>query len=733
MNHVYRLKRSGRTQQLQLVPENARSAGKGASSSGTSLTQSVAATLASFALSGMVALLHAQQAPPAVNQLPQGGVVSRGNANINTSSTPAGNALMTVNQTSNRAVIDWNSFNVGANAKVQFNQPSSSAVVLNQILGNNASQIYGQISANGQVFLSNPNGIYFSPTAQVDVGGLVATTGRANADDFMAGKSVFNRAGATGSVVNDGQLNAALGGYIALLAPEVRNQGVIVAQAGTVALASGEAITLNFNGAGTGLAGITTTPQTIAALVENRSAVVAEGGYIVLSAHALASLQGSVVKNSGQLSASSLSTKGGKIVLMADSIVLTGTSRIDANGATGGGTVLAGGDWQGSGDTRLAVQVTMDAGATIEANATQAGDGGQVVLYSDISDPNSQTAVSGSISAQGGPLGGNGGNVETSGHNLQVGSSAIISTLAPQGQSGNWLLDPYDVTISSAAATNSSGNTATGSPSVINATALQTALGTGNVTVSTGSSGTETGNITVASNLSWSQNTVLTLLAAGGITGSGNIAMTNGTAPGVVFDQAGNSTYSGVISGNFAGVTKSGAGTLTLSGTNTYKGTTTVSAGTLEVTNTTGLGTTAGGTTVASGATLDINVSVGAEAIALSGTLTSSTTGTASLSGVISGTGAVTKTGAGTLTLSGANTYSGTTTVSAGTLGVFHATGLGTTEGGTTVASGATLNLRAAVGAEAIALSGTLTSNTTGTASLSGVISGTGAVTKTGA
>ena len=495
MNHVYRLKRSGRTQQLQPVPENARSAGKGASSSGTSLTQSVAATLASFALSGMVTLLHAQQAPPAVNQLPQGGVVSRGNANINTSSTPAGNALMTVNQTSNRAVIDWNSFNVGANAKVQFNQPSSSAVVLNQILGNNASQIYGQISANGQVFLSNPNGIYFSPTAQVDVGGLVATTGRANADDFMAGKSVFNRAGATGSVVNDGQLNAALGGYIALLAPEVRNQGVIVAQAGTVALASGEAITLNFNGAGTGLAGITTTPQTIAALIENRSAVVAEGGYIVLSAHALGSLQGSVVKNSGQLSASSLSTKGGKIVLMADSIVLTGTSRIDANGATGGGTVLAGGDWQGSGDTRLAVQVTMDAGATIEANATQVGDGGQVVLYSDISNPNSQTAVSGSISAQGGPLGGNGGSVETSGHNLQVGSSAIISTLAPQGQSGNWLLDPYDVTISSAAATNSSGNTATGSPSVINATALQTALGAGNVTVSTGSSGTETGKI----------------------------------------------------------------------------------------------------------------------------------------------------------------------------------------------------------------------------------------------
>jgi filamentous hemagglutinin family protein len=174
MNHVYRLKRSGRTQQLQPVPENTRSAGKGVASTGKTLGQSVGGTLTSFALSGIAALLHAQQAPPTANMLPQGGVVSRGSASINTSTTAAGNALMTVNQTSNRAVIDWNSFNVGASAKVQFNQPGSNSVVLNQILGNNASQIYGQISANGQVFLSNPNGVYFSPTASVNVGALVA-------------------------------------------------------------------------------------------------------------------------------------------------------------------------------------------------------------------------------------------------------------------------------------------------------------------------------------------------------------------------------------------------------------------------------------------------------------------------------------------------------------------------------------------------------------------------------
>ncbi|WP_295523214.1 filamentous hemagglutinin N-terminal domain-containing protein, partial [Limnohabitans sp. Rim8] len=441
MNHVYRLKRSGRSQQLQPVPETARASGKG-SRTGQTLAQAVAAALASVALGSTLSLSHAQQAPPAVHQLPQGGVVTRGNATLQTSTTPAGNALMSVNQASQRAVIDWASFNLGSQAKVQFTQPSSSAVVLNNILGHNASQIYGQISANGQVFLSNPNGVYFSPTAQVDVGGLVATTGKIKADDFMTGKVTFHREGSTGSVVNEGRLSAAAGGYVALLAPEVRNQGTVMAQMGTVALASGEAIALSWNHAGTGLVGITTTAQAMAALVENRSAVLAEGGQIMLSAHALATLQGAVVKNSGQLSATSLTEMGGKIVLMADRIELTGTSRIEANGAQGGGTVLVGGDWQGRGDTRQAIQVTMAEGASIEANATGAGDGGTVVLWSDVHKPKGLTRVEGRIEAK--PSGtGQGGQIETSGHGLEVTETVQIDT-----GGGQWLLDPSNVTIS---------------------------------------------------------------------------------------------------------------------------------------------------------------------------------------------------------------------------------------------------------------------------------------------
>lgn len=598
MNHVYRLKRSGRTQQLQPVPETARAAGKG-KRTGKTLAQTVTATLASVALGGMATLAHAQQAPPAANQLPQGGVVTRGSAHIVTS-TSGSTALMSVNQSSQRAVIDWASFNVGSQAKVQFNQPSSSAVTLNNILGHNASQIYGQISANGQVFLSNPNGVYFSPTAQVNVGGLVATTGKANADEFMAGKVTFNRDGSIGSVVNEGRLSAAAGGYIALLAPEVRNQGVVIAQAGSVALASGEAITLNFNHTGTGLAGITTTPQAIAALVENRSAVVTEGGQIILSAHALASLQGAVVKNSGQLSATSLSTQGGKIVLMGDSIALTGTSQIQASGATGGGTVLVGGDWQGSGDTRQATQVTMAQGASIEANATGQGDGGKVVLWSDIHKPNSITAVHGVIKAEGGPQGGNGGKVETSAHHLDIGG-ARVSTEAPQGHTGEWLLDPYNITINDAGPTSnitstSTSYTANNDSSVIQISSLVSALVANNVTIATGAGGGQNGDITIANPLSWTGLKTLTLNAAGsivldanvswtntvntmtwsagtgGLAGTGNITMPgSGNGTGFSITQGGNSTYAGVISG--AGdFTKNGNGTLILTGTNTYTG-----------------------------------------------------------------------------------------------------------------------------------------------------------------
>ena len=736
MNHIYRLKRSGRKQLLQPVPETARSVCKGQTRTGSAaawcqtLAGLVSGVVAGMALGGILTLVHAQQAPPLISQLPQGGVVSRGRASISSGSTPTGTALMTVNQTSNRAVIDWASFNVGSQAKVQFNQPSSSAVVLNQVLGNNASQIYGQISANGQVILSNPNGIYFSPTASVDVGSLVATTGKANADEFMAGTTRFARDGSTASVVNEGQLKAALGGYIALLAPEVRNQGIVIAQAGTVALATGEAVTLNFNTAGTGLTGITTTPQAIAALVENRSAVLAEGGQIILSAHALATLNNAVVKNSGQLSATSLSEKGGKIVLMGERIELTGTSQIEANGPQGGGTVLVGGDWQGSGDTRQAVKVTMAPGASIEANATQQGDGGKVVLWSDVRNADSVTRVEGRIEAKGAGTG-NGGRIETSGHGLNITETARIDA-----GGGDWLLDPYDVTLSavggsgtsSATVSSTTTYTANANDAVVNVSTIQTALNAGtSITVTTGSGGTQSGNITVASDITWTSAKILTLQAAGGVTGSATIT-TGTSASYVAFDQAGDSTYSGIIAGA-GGVRKLGAGTLTLTGDNTYTGSTSFVAGKLNMGSSSAFGPSgalnfSGGTLQYSSASSSFDFTTGpvrTNAVASAYSIDTNGENVLLAGGLIAtaSIGSLTKLGSGTLTLGYANGYYGVTTISAGTLAINSTGTLGNSgSGGVTVASGAVLDLQNRLTSGYITLNGGTFKTSTGYSTL---------------
>ncbi|PLX78683.1 MAG: hypothetical protein C0616_13480, partial [Desulfuromonas sp.] len=306
-------------------------------------------------------------------ELPTGGTLTAGQATIEQSADS-----LTVQQQSDRAAIDWQTFNVGRDNSVHFEQPSSSSAILNRILDSNPSQIFGQITATGQVYLTNPQGLYFSPEATVDVGGLVATTHSINVDDFMNGTITFERNGATGSIINEGLLHAELGGYIALLAPEVINQGVVVAEAGTVLMASGEQITLNF-GDDSSLVGFTATASDIQTHIDNRHAVLAPGGQIILSAIALNDLQGGVINNSGELSATSMVERGGKIYLEADTINVASGSKLDASGATGGGEVLIGGDWQGAGEMHQATTVNIEQGAVINASAIESGDGGKIV------------------------------------------------------------------------------------------------------------------------------------------------------------------------------------------------------------------------------------------------------------------------------------------------------------------------------------------------------------------
>lgn len=261
------------------------------------------------------AVLLAGAAAPA-SSLPTGGQLVVGQAQI----VPSGNQL-TINQSSQKAILDWQSFDIGRQASVRFQQPHASAVALNRVVAGNASQIQGQLSANGQVWLVNPHGVLFGKGSQVNVGALVASTLDTTNADFMAGKMVFTRGrAAQGGITNLGEISAAGDGagrgMVALLAPRVQNEGVIRAQLGNVLLAAGDKVSLNASA--DGLLQLALEPSTVRTLIANRQLIIADGGQVLMTSRAADALSASVVANSGIVQARAIAEKDGRIVLSAD-------------------------------------------------------------------------------------------------------------------------------------------------------------------------------------------------------------------------------------------------------------------------------------------------------------------------------------------------------------------------------------------------------------------------------
>jgi filamentous hemagglutinin family protein len=263
--------------------------------------------------------------------LPSGAQVMAGAAKISTT----GN-LLTVQQDSERTAIDWQSFSIGGNASVDFVQPNAAAVVLNRVVGNEQSVIDGALHANGQVFLLNSSGILFGKSARVDTGGIVASTLSVSDADFMAARTVFSAGNSKSSLINLGILTANDGGYIALLGQQVKNEGVISARLGTAVLAAGNKVSLNFNGRS--LLGVTVDVGALNALVDNRQAILADGGTVILTAHGLDTVMAAVVNNTGEIRAQSIGEKQGRVYLLGDmqsgTVQLGGT--IDASAPAGG-------------------------------------------------------------------------------------------------------------------------------------------------------------------------------------------------------------------------------------------------------------------------------------------------------------------------------------------------------------------------------------------------------------
>jgi filamentous hemagglutinin family protein len=445
--------------------------------------------------------------------IPTGGNIVAGSATI----TQSGNTLNVV-QASQRAVVNWQSFNVGSQAKVEFVQPNAQAVIHNRVVSATPSQIDGMVKANGQVIISNANGVVFGKGAQVDAAAIVATTMDINDKDFMEGKSTFKGNG-TGAVVNYGKLQTNdPKGYIALLAPEVRNEGYILAKGGaanTVVLASGSQVTLDFRG--DQLMTVKVDASAYKSLIDNKRLVQVEGGMVVIAANSAAQLMGSVIKNSGRISTSSMVNNGGIIEILADTVQNLGTIVANAKGNTGnGGQISIKGNTIALADT-----------SKIKANAKEQGNGGQIIVLS-----NKKTEVSGILEAKGGQTSGNGGLVETSSKEvLAISSSTKVDTSARNllGKAGTWLLDPMDLlittgfaqVISDALQNNNvtvqvQGNVCSGGSCTQN--------GSGNLTIDSGVTITKTG----------STRTVLTFLADGTFFNYGTINQAAGSVLEVV-------------------------------------------------------------------------------------------------------------------------------------------------------------------------------------------------------
>ncbi|HYD75489.1 filamentous hemagglutinin N-terminal domain-containing protein [Ramlibacter sp.] len=394
--------------------------------------------------------------------LPQGGVVQSGAVTIN---TPNANSMV-LNQGTSKAVIDWQSFSIGSGQSVQFLQPGASSVALNRVVGGDVSSIFGSLSANGQVFLVNPNGVLFAPGAQVNVGGLVASTLNLSNADFLAGKYTFSgNSGA--SVVNNGMIRA---GYVALAGAKVANAGTIeAAQGGSIGLLAGSRVTVD--PAGAGLVKFSVDGAAVDAAASNSGTLVAEGGQVAMLASAVSDTLPTVINQSGVIRANSVAENngvvtlsggatgivkvsgtieargdnagetGGTVKVLGDRVGLMAGAKVDASGDAGGGTVLVGGNYQGNGPEQNALVTLVDRSATVNADATGQGDGGRVIVWAD-----DTTRFAGQISARGGAAGGDGGFSEVSGKN-HLAFQGGADLRAPQGQTGTLLLDPTDLRV----------------------------------------------------------------------------------------------------------------------------------------------------------------------------------------------------------------------------------------------------------------------------------------------
>ncbi|CAN5950176.1 unnamed protein product [Sphagnum jensenii] len=569
-----------------------------------------------FAKLTLIALLLA---PALCLANPEGGVVSAGEASIQES----GQSL-TINQVSDKAVIDWRSFDIAPNETTKFNQPSPESVTLNRIHSDHASTIAGKLSANGNIVLVNQNGFLFTKDAVVDVNSIIATTSDIDNTDFMTGKMEFNKPGNPDAmIINEGSITAKEAGLVGMVAPQVINNGHIVANGGTVQLSSGDSFTVDLYG--DKLMEVAVSDKLRKQLVKNKGLIEAKGGKIILTAAAGKEIVDSLIVVEGELKAPAVMEKSGEIYIYAEESV------IDATGFDGltetteglevfaerigsaGGDIRIGGDYRGEGNTPAALNLLVESESNTITDSLNSGDAGRSIFWAD-----NIAIVGGAHSARAFGENGNGGFIETSGHrDLQIDDNIKIMTKAENGILGTWLLDPGDITITAATNFQVTGATpftvnGAGAPTLSAATIVAALNTPTNVIIQTSNDAYSTnGDIIVGSPITATGTGSLTLLAFRDIQINSAISLAGGnlTLTAANNYNAGADTNRGSVVVN-AAISTTGTGNITLSG---YGTTTGASTNGIKIVNTVSTGTgniTLTGWGINAGSGLDITKTI---------------------------------------------------------------------------------------------------------------------------
>lgn len=454
---------------------------------------------------------------------PNGANVVHGNVNISQSGS---NTI--INQNTDKAIINWNSFDVNKGESVLFNQNSSSSIILNRVTSGLPTNIFGNISANGNVFILNQAGVLVGNGASINTNSFLAGAANINDNDFIAGK--YNFYGAQGNIINNGSIKVQDGGYAVLMGKNVENNGLISAKLGKIYLSSGETFRMDMSG--NDLIGVEVEKGITDAYISNTGHIQAEGGTIIMTAKNASDVIRQAVNNTGVIDASSISYKGGKVILGAENgqVINDGEINVSSKSDEGGsielkaehiinnGLVYANGLNGGLINMLSSDLLKIGSSSIIQANSFGFGNGGNIKL---ISQKRAEAHKGALIEA--GSIYGSGGFIELSGYD-SVYAFGNFNTKSLYGVYGQFLLDPSNMFIGnySNLADNENNQVSSDGNTYIDITWLNNMLNTSNVSLQT-LQGNGLGDITLNAGVTLTGTNGLTLNAANNISLLGNI------------------------------------------------------------------------------------------------------------------------------------------------------------------------------------------------------------------